>query len=173
MFIEAEQSKMAFLKVIITLQILGVFQKFFCILNTLLRSTGVPNFIKIQNIWCIFLFAHLAWKWPDYHESQSATLLCSSAWTMHYAIFGNLFTKKLYSGYQKSYIVVTSYQPIHAFTPRWIFYDWHMKKRRISMSTAKEWLTLRSLHSILLLSQQVPVVGWHSWECAKVNKRLG
>ena len=39
---------------------------FFCVLGFSLRSTTVPNFIKIQDIWCNFekKFAHLAWSDP-------------------------------------------------------------------------------------------------------------
>jgi len=39
---------MAFFKVIITVQIMEVFQKIFCILNFSVRSLNVPNFIEIQ-----------------------------------------------------------------------------------------------------------------------------
>jgi len=59
---------MAFFKVIITPQIMGVFQKIFCILTfsvrSSVRSTNVPNFIEMQNTWCNFWkkFAHLAWN---------------------------------------------------------------------------------------------------------------
>jgi len=54
---------MVFLKVIITPQIMGVFQKFFCIINFSVTSTSVPNFIEIQNTWCN-PFAHLVWNDP-------------------------------------------------------------------------------------------------------------
>jgi len=50
---------MAFFKVTITVQIMEVFQKIFCILNFSVRSLNVPNFIEIQNNW-YNPFAHLA-----------------------------------------------------------------------------------------------------------------
>jgi len=52
---------MTFFKVIITPQIMGVFQKIFCCLNFSMTSTSVPKFIEIQNTWCN-PFAHLTWN---------------------------------------------------------------------------------------------------------------
>ena len=60
---EAEQAKMAFFQLIITLKIIGVLRKKFSIHVFSLRSTTVLNFMKIQNIWCN-PFAHLAWNDP-------------------------------------------------------------------------------------------------------------
>ena len=47
MCIEAEQPKMAFFEMTITPKIMGVFQKFFFVFNVLVRSTSVPNLVKI------------------------------------------------------------------------------------------------------------------------------
>ena len=55
-------SKNIIFKVIITPQIMGVFQKFFCV-NFSVGSTSVPDFIEMLNTWCI-PFAHLAWNDP-------------------------------------------------------------------------------------------------------------
>jgi len=60
MLIEAEHKKMVFFKVVTTLQIMGVFQKNFCILNISVRSTSMPIFIKMQNTWCNY-------KMPIWH----------------------------------------------------------------------------------------------------------
>jgi len=49
MFIEAQQAKMAFLKVNI-----GALQNFLYILKISVQSTSVPNFIEMQGTWCNF-----------------------------------------------------------------------------------------------------------------------
>jgi len=59
-------SKNGVFEVIISPQIMGVFQNFFCIKFSV-RSMNVPNFIEMQNTWCNFWkkFAHLAWNDPS------------------------------------------------------------------------------------------------------------
>jgi len=59
-------SKNGIFKGIITPQIMGVFQKNFCIPNFSVTSTSVPNFIEMQNTWCNFWkkCVHLPWNDP-------------------------------------------------------------------------------------------------------------
>jgi len=60
-FIQAEQTKLEFLKVIITLKILGVFQNNFALLFQ--WDLHVPKFIAIQNTLCNPLCS-FGMEWP-------------------------------------------------------------------------------------------------------------
>ena len=77
---------------------MGVFKKFFFILHFLVRSTSVPNFIKMQNTWCKFLkkFAHLAWNDPIWKTRKLWVLSKNMQDARHDSIWSFTNQKKMY-----------------------------------------------------------------------------
>jgi len=77
---------------------MGVFKKFFFILHFLVRSTSVPNFIKMQNTRCKFFkkFAHLAWNDPIWKTRKLWVLSKNMQDARHDSIWSFTNQKKMY-----------------------------------------------------------------------------
>jgi len=139
----------------------GSFQKSFCIRNFSVRSTNVPNFLKIQNTWCN-PFALLAWNDP----SPVVTQTLGQLWHM------GVIAKEL----NTVWLIYILLQSIALINPVHLIYEkkqlafnfWYCALQSSAALWSRKYSTTNLSNMVLLLQ---PLGWWHCMECMIHHER--